>query len=859
MEENDIEKLYRQWFLDYASYVILERAVPSGEDGLKPVQRRILHAMSAMDDGRSHKVANIIGQTMQYHPHGDAAIGEAVVNLGQKNLLLETQGNWGDVRTGDNAAASRYIEAKLSDFAHDIAFSPDITDWQLSYDGRKKEPVSLPVKFPLLLALGVEGIAVGLSTRILPHNFIELIDASIDILKGNPCHIFPDFPTGGLADFSDYNEGQKGGKVRVRATVKITPEKDLVIRDIPFGVTTGALIDSIVKANENGKIKVKRIVDNTAGEVEIVVELPPGASPEITADALYAFTDCEVSISPNCCVIVGGRPRFLGVDELLRLSTTHTVSLLKRELEVRMQNLAEKRHFAVLEKIFIQERIYRDLETATTWEEATGRIAQSLTLWEKDLSRPVSAEDVTRLTDIKIRRISKYDRVKAAEDIVALEAGIAQVTHHLSHLTDYAIDYFRSLREKYGKGRERRTRIKTFEVIQATSVALANQKLYVDRKEGFIGYGLKNDEFVCDCSDLDDVIVFLRNGHFLVTRISSKSFVGKDIIHAAVWKKNDSRMVYNMAYRDGADGPCLVKRFSVMAITRDTDYDLTRGAKGSKVLYFTANPNGEVEVIAVHLNPGCRAKNKEFDFSFKELAVKGRTAQGNILTKYPVSRITQKEAGIWTGEDLSVWYDSATGRLNNDNHGIALGTFNGEDLLLAVSQAGAYHLRPFDMAARYDPETTLLVEKYSPQTIITAVHYDGDKKYHFVKRFQIETQAAGREFKFITDHPDSRLLFVSTKAQPHICLEYEKKRPKQTVQQVIDLSEFIDVKGWKAVGNRLSLYPVLAVREAAPPAESAPAEPIPQEQHTAPEAETPQNSDSYVQDSFLDIDFWDNE
>ena len=819
-----VSGMYENWFLDYASYVILERAVPTLDDGLKPVQRRILHAMREMDDGRFHKVANIIGQTMQYHPHGDAAIGDALVNLGQKELLIETQGNWGDVRTGDPAAAARYIEARLSKFALEVVFNPQTTEWQLSYDGRKKEPVTLPVKFPLVLAQGAEGIAVGLATKIMPHNFNELIDASIAVLKGEPTNILPDFPTGGLADFSNYNGGLRGSRIRVRARIEAVDKKKLIIRDIPYGTTTTGLMDSIVKANDNGKIKIKKVVDNTAQDVEIVIELPAGVSPDVTIDALYAFTDCEVSISPNCCVIIDDKPHFLDVNEILRISTEKTLRLLERELEIRKGELEEKWHFSSLEKIFIENRIYRDIEECETWEAVLETIDKGLEPFKKLLRREVTTDDIIRLTEIRIKRISKYNTFKADEYIRTLEDEMAQVNYNLAHLTEFAISYFEKLREKYGKGHERKTEIRTFDTIQATQVAVANQKLYVNRAEGFIGYGLKKDELISECSDLDDIIVFRRDGKFLVTRISDKSFVGKDIIHAAVWRKGDERMVYNMIYRDAASGKSFAKRFSVTSITRDKEYDLTKGAKGARVLYFTANPNGETEIVTVYLSGRSRARKKVFDFDFGELAIKGRGAQGNTVTKYPVTRVVQKAVGASTFGGIDIWYDATVGRLNREERGRYLGNFEKDDLILAVSTDGEYMLTNYDLTNRYEPEKTQIIEKYDPEMIITAVHYDGQKKQHFVKRFRVEKQVIGKRYRFITDHRQSRVVFLSNAAKPFIVLDYEKKRPKEQVSELINLQEFIGVKGWKAIGNRLSQHAVIAVKPIEIHAESEQAE-----------------------------------
>ncbi len=806
-----VQDLYKNWFLDYASYVILERAVPALYDGLKPVQRRILHAMKRMDDGRYHKVANIIGHTMQFHPHGDAAIGDALVNLGQKELLIDTQGNWGDIRTGDSAAAPRYIEARLSKFALEVAFNPDTTEWQLSYDGRQKEPVHLPMKFPLVLAQGAEGIAVGLSTKILPHNFNELIDATIQILKGKESQIFPDFPTGGYIDVTNYNDGKRGGRVRVRAKIEIVDRQTLIIRNVPYGSTTSSLIDSIIKANDNGKIKIKHVVDNTAEEVEILIELAPGVSPNVTIDALYAFTDCEISISPNCCVIYEDRPRFMSVTDLLKASTEHTVDLLRRELEIKKADLSEKLFFSSLEKIFIENRIYRDIEECETWESVIETIDKGLEPFKKQLLREVTEEDIIKLTEIKIKRISKYNSFKADELIRQLREEIEQVDFHLAHLTEYAINYFAKLKGKYGKGRERKTEIRAFDEIQVSQVAAANQKLYVNRKEGFIGYALKKDEFVSDCSDIDDIIVFRKDGKFLVTRISDKAFVGKDIIHVAVWKKNDIRMTYNMIYFDSKSGKSYAKRFNVTSITRDREYDLTRGGKDSKVLYFSANPNSESEIVTIMLSHGCKARKKKFDFDFGTIAVKGRGAQGNMVTRWPVRRVVQKEVGESTLGGIDIWYDPMIGRLNFEKRGNYLGKFDNGDLILVITKDGNYELTSYELTNRYDPDAVLIIEKFDPETVISAVHYDGENKNFYVKRFKISTQTPGKPFSFISPAKGSRLVVTSTKPDPVIEVEYLKGRPKKEYSEKIKLNELVDVKGWKARGNRLSRFQVTYV------------------------------------------------
>jgi topoisomerase IV subunit A len=807
-DSEGIDGMYENWFLDYASYVILERAVPAIEDGLKPVQRRILHAMKDMDDGRFNKVANIIGNTMQFHPHGDASIGDAIIGLGQKDLLIDTQGNWGDIRTGDNAAAPRYIEARLSKFALDVVFNPQTTEWQLSYDGRKKEPVTFPVKFPLLLAQGVEGIAVGLSTRILPHNFCELIQASIDLLKNKTVKLLPDFPTGGMADFSDYNEGQRGGRVRVRAVIEEYDKKTLVIKDIPYGTTTNSLIDSIIKANDKGKIKIRKVIDNTAKEVEILVSLAPGQSPEITKDALYAFTDCEVSISPNTCVIVDDKPMFLGVNELLKINTDQTVDLLRRELEIKHQELKEKILFASLEKIFIENRIYRDIEEAETWEEVLRRIDQGLEPFKQGFYREITEDDLVRLTEIKIKRISKYDSFKADELMKRLQEELERTKYNLAHINDFAIQYFKNLLDKYGKGRERRTQIKNFDNIAAHVVAASNEKLYVNRKDGFIGYGLKKDEFVTECSDIDDIVVFRSDGKCVVSRISDKVFMGKDIIHVDVFRKNDERRVYNMIYLDGKSGRSMVKRFQVLAVTRDKEYDLTKGTQGSKVHYFSANPNAEAEVVKVNLSARSRAKIKDFDLDFASIDIKGRGANGNILTKYPIRKVTKVAEGESTMGGLDIWYDEFVGTLNTEERGRYLGSFEGDDQILAIYKDGCYEIKSYELTNKFDPDSIVVLEMFDAEKPITAVYYDGHSKNHLVKRFLIETASSDRKFCFITDARSSKLLLATTLKQPQAELTYKKEGKRQHDKQIVDLDVMVDVKGWKALGNQITPHKV---------------------------------------------------
>lgn len=810
-EVRPVSGMYEDWFLDYASYVILERAVPAIEDGYKPVQRRILHAMKEMDDGRFNKVANVIGQTMQYHPHGDASIGDAIVNIGQKDLLIETQGNWGDIRTGDSAAAARYIEARLSKFALEVVFNPQTTNWQLSYDGRKKEPVTLPVKFPMLLAQGVEGIAVGLSTKILPHNFIELIQATIKVLQGKSVKLYPDFPTGGMADFSEYNDGLRGGKIKVRAKIHEEDKKSLIIKDIPFGTTTTSVIDSIIKANDKGKIKIKKVVDNTAEDVEIYIELAPGQSPNITIDALYAFTDCEVSISPNCCVIIEDKPHFIGVTEVLKICTNQTVDLLKRELEIRKGELLEKLLFSSLEKIFIENRIYRDIEECETWEAVIATIDKGLDPFKPDFYREITEEDIVRLTEIKIKRISKFDAFKADELMKRLQDELAEVEYNLANLVEYAIAYHEKLLEKFGKGRERRTEIKSFESIAATVVAANNAKLYVNRAEGFIGYGMKKDEFVCDCSDIDDVIVFRKDGKFQVVRISDKIFVGKDIIHVGVFNKNDERMVYNMIYLDGKTGRSMVKRFQVLGVTRDKEYDLTKGERGSKVLYFTANPNGEAELVTIYLTSGCKARVKVFDFDFSEIEIKGRGAGGNIATRYPVRKIQLKMEGKSTLGGVDIWYDDSIGRINRDERGEYLGNFQSEDKILVIYDSGEYELTSFELTNRYEADKIMLIEKFDPEGVISAIHYDPDAQYHLVKRFQIETSTMDKKFGFISEEKGAKLLLATTVPQPQVEVTYTVKGAKERQTMTVDLDMVIDVKGWKAMGNKISQHSVKKV------------------------------------------------
>ncbi|MDA0936015.1 MAG: DNA gyrase/topoisomerase IV subunit A [Bacteroidetes bacterium] len=792
--------MYKDWFLDYASYVILERAVPSIYDGLKPVQRRILHSMKDLDDGRYNKVANIVGHTMQYHPHGDASIADAMVQIGQKDLLIDTQGNWGNILTGDRAAASRYIEARLSKFALEVVFSPKITDWQLSYDGRKKEPVQLPVKFPLLLAQGAEGIAVGLSTKILPHNFVELLNASIQHLKGKKIKLYPDFLTGGIIDIQGYNDGKRGGKVRVRAKINQLDKNTLVINEIPYGTTTSSLIDNILKANEKGKIKIKKIEDNTAAEVEIIIHLPPAISPDKTIDALYAFTDCETSISPLGCVIIDNKPHFIGVSEMLARSTDHTLELLKKELELQLLELENQWHHASLERIFIENRIYRDIEEQDTWEGVLEAIKTGLEPHISILKRPVLEEDLLKLTEIRIKRISKFDIDKAQQKIEALEGDIAEVKNHLAHLVDYAINYFKHLIKTYGNGRERISEIRIFDDVDAKKVVVRNQKLYVNREEGFIGTSLRKDEYLCDCADIDDIIIFTKEGKMQVVKVDSKVFVGKDIIHASVFKKNDTRTIYNMIYRDGNKGNSYIKRFAVKGVTREKVYDLTQGTAGSSVLYFTANPNGEAEVVNILLRNTGNVKKLKWDLDFADLQIKGRAVRGNTVTKYSILRVELKEKGVSTLKPRKIWFDETINRLNTDERGTLLGAFRGEDKILVVNQGGDAKVVIPDLSLHFD-ESMILIEKWIPNKPITAVYFDNEKERYFIKRFLIESEV--KEDSFIK--PEGELIFLNTNWRPLLQVEFVKPRDKKSLPPLeINTEEFIAVKGFKALGNQLT-------------------------------------------------------
>lgn len=798
--------MYQNWFLDYASYVILERAVPEVIDGLKPVQRRILHALSELDDGRYNKVANIIGHTMKYHPHGDASIGDALVQLGQKELLIDMQGNWGNILTGDSAAAPRYIEARLSKFAKEVVFNPKTTKWKLSYDGRNKEPVTLPVKFPLLLAQGVEGIAVGLASKILPHNFLELIDASIKILQDKDFELFPDFPTGGLADCSKYNDGLRGGKVRLRAKISQLDKRTLVITEIPFGTSTGSLIDTIISANEKGKIKIRKIDDNTAANVEILIHLMPGISPDTTIDALYAFTDCEVSISPNNCVIQEGKPRFSTVKEILKESTKETLALLKMELMIRRMELLENLLYASLEQIFIEKRIYHQIENSPSWEEALSTIDKELEPYKPAFYRVITIDDILKLTEIKIKRISVYNSFKAEEHMRSLSDEKAQVEHYLDNLTEYAIEYFRNIKRKFGKGKERKTELRSFDTIEAVMVAAANQKLYVNRKEGFAGTSLKKDEFVCDCSDIDDIIVFREDGTFIVTKVAEKLFVGENVIHIDVFRKNDERTIYNLIYQDGKVGSSYAKRFAVMGVNRDKEYNLTKGKSGSKVLYFSSNPNGEAETIKAILKPMPRLKKTNIDFDFKELTIKGRNSQGNVLTKHPIKKVTLSETGLSTLGARDIWFDDSIKRLNTEGRGRHLGAFTGDDKILVIMQSGDYRLYNYDLTTHFD-EDLLIIEKFNPAKPVTAVYFNGEKQHYYLKRFEVEI--TDKKTDFLNDDTMAKLIQVSTDWLPVFKIIFDEKLNNRVIEdEIIEASPFIEIKSYKAKGKRITTHGV---------------------------------------------------
>ncbi|MFV0377415.1 MAG: DNA gyrase/topoisomerase IV subunit A [Mangrovibacterium sp.] len=818
-EETDnityLSGMYKNWFLDYASYVILERAVPYVNDGLKPVQRRILHAMKEMDDGRFNKVANIIGQTMQYHPHGDASIGDALVQLGQKDLLIDQQGNWGNIFTGDGAAAPRYIEARLSKFALEVLFNPKTTEWKLSYDGRNREPVTLPVKFPLLLAQGVEGIAVGLASKILPHNFLELIDASIAYLEGNDFVLYPDFPTGGSVDVSKYNDGLRGGAIKVRAKIDKLDNKTLVISDLPFGKTTGTLIESIIKANEKNKIKIKHIDDNTSDKVEILVHLAPGVSSDKTIDALYAFTDCEISISPNCCIIENDKPLFLGVSEILKRNTEQTLDLLKLELEIRKSELQEALHFASLEKIFIEERIYKDkaFEESENMDQAVAHIDKRLEPWKPKFIREVTREDILKLMEIRMARILKFNSDKAEEYMHGILEEIKEIDHNILHIVPFTIAYFERIKTKFGKGKERRTELRNFENIVATKVVVANEKLYIDREEGFMGTSLKKAEYVCDCSDIDDVIVFRRDGTYFITKVSDKAFIGKNVQHLAVFRKNDSRTIYNVVYRDGKNGFFYMKRFAVTGVTRDKEYDLTQGKEGSRIWYFSENPNGEAESLRVTLKPKARLKRLMYEVDFSDLAIKGRGSMGNILSKFEVHKIVLKEKGVSTLGGRKIWFDPDVLRLNSDGRGKYLGEFQGDDQILVLYKNGDYQLYTFDLSNHFDQDM-LAIEKYNPGKVASVVYYDGEQQFYYLKRFEIE-EIQGRRVGFIGDFPDNKLLSITWVHYPRFEITFGGKNA-QRENEIIEVAEFISVKSYKARGKRLTNYEVENITEIEP-------------------------------------------
>ena len=806
--------MYQQWFLDYASYVILERAVPYVEDGLKPVQRRILHAMNMMDDGRYNKVANIIGQTMQYHPHGDASIGDALVQLGQKDLLIDAQGNWGNILTGDGAAAPRYIEARLSKFALDVVFNPKTTKWKLSYDGRNREPIALPVKFPLLLAQGVEGIAVGLACKILPHNFIELIDASISHLRGEDFVLYPDFPTGGSGDFARYNDGIRGSSIKVRAKIEKKDSKTLVVTEVPFGRTTSTLIESIIKANDKGKIKIRKIDDNTSDKVEILIHLIPGMSSDKTIDALFAFTDCEISISPNSATIRDDKPKFLGVSEILKINTDQTVALLKLELEIKRGELEEAWHFSSLEKIFIEERIYKDkeFEDSANMDEAIDHIDLRLTPWKPKLKREVTREDILRLMEIKMARILKFNTDKANDHLLAIEDEIEEINKNIKNIIPFTIAWYERLRAKYGKGRERKTEIRNFENIVASKVVVANEKLYIDRAEGFIGTSLKKAEYLCDCSDMDDVIVFRKDGTYIVSKVSEKAFIGKNILNVAIFKKNDNRTIYNVVYRDGKNGFIYMKRIAVTGVTRDKEYDLTQGTLGSRILYFSENPNGEAEVLRVTLKPKPRIKKLVFEVDFSELAIKGRASMGNILTKFEIHKIALKEKGVSTLGGRKIWFDEDVRRLNSDNRGKYLGEFSADDMILVIYKTGEYLICNFDLSNHFN-DGVLLIEKYNPNKTLSSVYFDAEQGYYYVKRFQIDDSV--KEAGFIGDFSGNKLISFTWAGHPQLELKFGGKNEGRE-PEIVDVTEFIGVKSYKAKGKRLSMYEISTITELEP-------------------------------------------
>ena len=834
-----VSGLYKDWFLDYASYVILDRAIPSIFDGFKPVQRRIMHSMRELEDGRYNKVANIVGNTMKYHPHGDASITDAMVQIGQKELLIDTQGNWGNVYTGDSAAAARYIEARLTPFALEVVFNPKTTEWSKSYDGRNNEPIDLPVKFPLLLAQGVEGIGVGLSTKIMPHNFNELLSASVAYLKGKKFELYPDFQTGGLLDVSNYNDGQRGGKLRTRARIIQKDKNTLCITELPFSKNTGDLIDSVIKANEKGKIKIKKIEDNTSDKVEINIHLANDVSPDKTIDALYAFTDCEVSISPNACVIVGDKPEFLSVSEILRRNTDHTVSLLKKELKIELHELEEKWHFASLERIFIENEIYQEIKGKNSKEEVYEAIDKALKPFIKKLMRAITVEDIIKLTELPFMRISRYDRDKAEENILALEGKMEQVKHHLANLIAYAIDYFTNIQKKYGKDKERKTELRVFDNIDATKVVLANEKFYVNREEGFIGTSLKKDEYVFDCSDIDDIITFQKDGTMKVVKVEAKTFIGKNIVHVGVFKKGDKRTVYNMIYREGKEGPYYMKRFSVTGVTRNTDYKLASDKKGSEMLYFSANPNGEAETVTVLLKPNSRVRKNKIEIDFSELAIKGRDSRGNLVTKYAVKKVDLKEEGVSTLAPRKIWFDDTIRRLNADGRGTLLGSFKGDDKILTVNQNGEAKLVTFDLLNRFDDEY-LILEKWKPEQPITCIYFDGEKGIYFIKRFLLENTTNVQHF-MPSEHPKSFVEFVGTSDGCTAEIIFPKdKSGKEKEPEIINIDEFIAVKGIKAIGNQFIKEKVKSINITIP-------EPLEEEIIEAEESESEEaNADSEV-------------
>ncbi|SEW10457.1 topoisomerase-4 subunit A [Chryseobacterium wanjuense] len=846
-----VSGLYKDWFLDYASYVILDRAIPSVYDGFKPVQRRIMHSMRELEDGRYNKVANIVGNTMKYHPHGDASITDAMVGIGQRELLIDTQGNWGNIYTGDSAAAARYIEARLTPFALEVVFNPKTTEWAKSYDGRNNEPIDLPVKFPLLLAQGVEGIGVGLSTKILPHNFNELINASVAYLKGKKFELFPDFLTAGYLDVSEYNDGHRGGKVRARAKISPVDKHTLIITELPFSKNTGDLIDSILKANEKGKIKIKKIEDNTSDKVEILIHLPNDSSPDKTIDALYAFTDCQVTISPNACVIVGDKPMFLNVSEILRMNTDHTVSLLKKELEIELHELQESWHFSSLERIFIENRIYHDIEEVKTWEDVLKTIDVGLKPHTGHLLRAVTEEDILRLTEIRIKRISRFDLDKFKENIAALEGKIEQVKYNLANLVQYAIDYYLNIQKKYGKDKQRKTELRIFDTIDATKVAVANEKFYANFEEGFIGTSLRKDQYLFDCSDIDDIITFRKDGSMKVVKVEAKTFIGKDILHVAVWKKNDKRTVYNMIYREGKEGPYYMKRFSVTGVTRNTDYPLASDKKGSEVLYFSANPNGEAETVTVLLKPNPRIRKNKMDVDFSELAIKGRDSKGNLVTKYAVKKVDLKEEGVSTLAPRRIWFDDTVRRLNADGRGTLLGSFKGDDKILTINTNGEAKLVSFDLGNRFDDEY-LVLEKWKPEQPVTCIYFDGEKDIYFIKRFLFENTPNIQTF-MPSEHPKSFIenVIVANGATAEII--FAKDKGKDRDPETVHIDEFITVKGIKAIGNQFTKFKVKTINVNIPePEEEEP------EVYEDPEPMSGMDEDGMIGDLFQSDENTDN-